>query len=138
MDFLPLPGSRENQALNVVCRGHPGRDHLQRRVQRVVVRVDGRRSQPVNDPELERQIWRAQLSGCEPDMMVGIHQPRHDDVVRSAEGLFGAMCRGHLGIGTDVADDIVPDQDRAILDDAGPAVVVNSRHDVSSADQHRW
>ena len=68
--------------MDVLDRGDPGLEHLERGVEGVEIRIDRSRAEPAREPELERMVGGAELERREPHVVVGIDESRKDHMVR--------------------------------------------------------
>ena len=69
---------------DVLDGGHSGLEHLEGGVERVQIGIDRAGADARDRPHLQRFVERAQLNRCHPDMMMGVHEPRQDDVATRA------------------------------------------------------
>ena len=128
---------RAAPAVDVLDSGDPGLEHLERRVERVEIRVDRPRAEPAREPELERMVGRAELERGEPHVVVGVHEPRKHDVVRRAQHVVRRVPVPERLVRPDVLDDAVTLEDRRVFQHLRPIPADGPGHHVAPADQGR-
>jgi hypothetical protein len=85
-------------------------------IERVEIEVDAPRHEPGHEPKFERHVQRAELHRGQTDMVVGIDKPRQHNLSAGAEDRdFRVFCDQLCG-GTDLGDDAVALQYRAVID----------------------
>ena len=73
LDLRELAG---HPAVNVLHRGDAGRDHLERRIERVEVEIEIAGDEARGEPQFERHVGRAELDRRQADVMVAVDEAR--------------------------------------------------------------
>ena len=122
-------------AVQVLDRGDPGLDHLERRVEGVEIGIDPPRAEPTGEPQLERIVGRAQLQRGQTDMVVAIDEARQDHPAGIAHDLGLRVAPRQLRERTGGPDHPVLLIDGTVLDDLHRMAIAHPGHDMTSTDQ---
>ena len=121
-------GGRAAPAVEMLHRGDAGGQHVERGVERVEVGIDVAAGQTTREPQLERQVGRAELERGQPDVMMAVDEAGQDDVIGRAEGRGTGVAAGQLGGRPHLDDDPVALEERAVLDHRGTALLDPGDH----------
>jgi len=115
-------------------RGDPGSDHLEGRIERVEVEIDPPRHEPGDEPQLERHVRRPELHRGQTDMVVGVDKSRQHHLMPAAEYGDARVLRNQFIGGSDLGDDPVMLQHRAVRNLPPIAAVGGLGDDAAGAD----
>jgi hypothetical protein len=119
--------------MHVLHGGDSRLDHLKSGVERVEVEIDGARRHAADDPHFQLTVGRAELEGSQPDMVMGIHEPRQNDTIGIADDLVWGIFPCKLAKLADVHDGALRLEHSPIFYDEGLWLVARMTDDVSAS-----
>ena len=122
-------------AMQMLHRGDPRRDHLERRIQRIEIRVDVPHHHARDEPQLQRHVRRAKLHRRQPDMVMPIDEARQQHLLARADHRYGRMPPRQVGERADSSDGSVLLQDRAVGDFLPPMAIQRAGDHRAAANQ---
>ena len=111
------------------------RDHLERRIKRIEVKVDVAHHHAGDEPQFERHVRRAELHRCQSDMVMTVDEPRQHHFVAAADYRDIRMSPAEVAVGADLDDGAVFLQHGAVRDLVPTVAVDRMRHQSATADQ---
>src|SRR5262252_6054074 len=104
------------------------RDHLERRVKRVEVKVDVPHHHAGDEPQFERHVRRSELHRRQSDMVMAVDKPRQDYFVAAANHRDIRVSAAEVPVRADL-------EDGAVRDFVPTVAVDRMRHHGATADQ---
>src|SRR5215471_3578085 len=124
-----------DSAVQMLDRRDTRRDHLERRIKGVEVKVDVPHHHAGDEPQFERHVRRAELHRCQSDMVVAVDKPRQHYLVAGADYRHVRMSPAEVRVRADLDDCAVFLQHGAVGDLVPTVAVDRMRHQGATADQ---